>query len=33
MLLSDGIPSKTRANPQAHDQDINGANLYENEMV
>ena len=33
MRLSEGIPFKTCANPQARDQNINQANLYENEMV
>ena len=33
MHLSEGIPLKTSANPQACGQNINRANLYENEMV
>ena len=33
MRLSEGIPSKTCANPPARDQNINRANRYENEMV
>ena len=33
MRLSEGIPFKTCINPPARDQNINGANLYENEMV
>ena len=33
MRLSEGIPFKTSANPPAHDQNINRANLHENEMV
>ena len=34
MRLSEGIPfNKTCANPQARDQNIDWANLYENEMV
>ena len=31
MRLSVGIPSETCANPQALDQNLNRANLYENE--
>ena len=33
MRLSQGVPFKTCANPPASDQNINRANLYENEMV
>ena len=33
MHLSEGIPFKACANPHARDQNINSANLYENEMV
>ena len=33
MHLSEGIPFKTFANIQAHDQNIKQANAYENEMV
>ena len=33
MRLSEGNPFKTCASPQAHDQKINRANLYENEIV
>ena len=33
MSLSEGIPFKTCANPQARNREINRANLYENEMV
>ena len=32
MRLSEGIPFKTCANPPARNQNINRANLYENEM-
>ena len=31
--LSEGIPFKNCANPQAHDQNVTRANLYENEMA
>ena len=33
MRLSEAIPFKTFANPQARDQNIKRGNLYENEMV
>ena len=33
MRLSEGDAFKTRANPQAHNQELNQANRYENEMV
>ena len=33
MRLSEEIPSKTCADPQAHNQNLNRANLYESEMV
>ena len=33
MRLSEEIPYKTCANPQAHNQKLNRANLYENAMV
>ena len=33
MGLSEGIPFKTCANPQARDQNMKRANLCENEMV
>ena len=33
MRLSEGNPFKTCANPQAHNQKLNRANRYENEMV
>ena len=33
MRLSEEIPFKTCANPQAHYQKLNLANRYENEMV
>ena len=33
MSLYEGNPFKTCANPQAHDQNVTRANLYENEMV
>ena len=32
MRLFEGIPFKTCVNPQAHDQNVNRANLYENEV-
>ena len=33
MRLSEGITFQTCVNPQADDQNINRANLYENEML
>ena len=33
MRLSEGNPFKIRANPQAHNQTLSRANVYENEMV
>ena len=33
MRVSEGIPFKTRVNPQTHNQKLSRANLYENEMV
>ena len=33
MRLSEAIPFKTSAHPQARDRNINRANLYENEMA
>ena len=33
MRLSEGNPFKTCANPEAHNQKLSRANLYENEMV
>ena len=33
MRLSEGNPFKTCANPQAHNQKLSQANVYENEMV
>ena len=33
MRLSEGIPFKTCASRQAHNQNLNWANVYENEMV
>ena len=33
MRLSEGNPFQTCANPQARDQNIDRANVYENEMV
>ena len=33
MHLSERIPFKTWANPQAHNQELKRANLYENDMV
>ena len=33
MRLSEGNPFKTCASPQAHNQKLNRANRYENEMV
>ena len=33
MRLSEGVPLKTCDNPEARDQNINRANVYENERV